>query len=790
MASISVPIEKHKHFPYSRDPFGSPRQGGGFGGGSSYNRQMGLHDNGPPYIVKLHNLPVTATDGFVEDLFHSRFTPFVKFKIVADPSSNILETHIIKRVAFVELDSFQEMNKVLKWQDLYFKAGRRVVTEMADFQDFQNCMAFNQEHKEEIQKIQDDFIFQKQNQHTNLRRGSFDQGGGRSVNPLPPTKKPQLLNPHLNNNLYPSLPGKESTILQGNSEASDPGPVEHKNKPNPFGAAKPVDVLAKQHEIDKKLITINHTTVKTLGSLADEQGHKNKPERHKSTVRDSHHTQSTHVPSERRPSQKESRRPSVNILKRRPSLATEPESHEQSGETNDADKSQLASAPIPDSIYTPKDNNKSLAEQLSFRNGDERTPSSRGRNTPISVKNSPKPAVNKPVILKKKTNSPAVDRTVTESEYINNNEDNVDAKNISQDKLKQINDSLSKAELLDKITEQTYTEKIPSTTEDKAAAVDSIDDKTESPKVSSHVEAERAKDRPNFKKHFAELNKRQFLPKEKPHNHQNPRINLHAQNFNQSYHKNQTLNRRQTNIKEQSNGNSVPASDSTERLSSDVEAVKSKRSDSNVDKNVEINDDRVVRLRGKNKTNFTGQNKTGLPKPIKDINNDESKLPKLQATPKPTRLNKTGKKIKDGIKNGIKHGIKDENVSKENMTHPDSPIKEIHDKISVVLNEDNKPMRRSKKSKSPKEPSPSSGGKQDNGAGSVNEKLESEVADPRTIFPENSTDSSRGRGGGRGRSSGRGRGRGAARGSSRGGRGRGNFNLHYVRSKDEGNVEK
>ena len=110
------------------------------------------------------NLPVTANDSFVQDLFQSRFTPYVKFKIVTDPASNILETHVIRQVAFVELESASDMSKALKWHDLYYKANRRVTVEVADFNDFQNCIKFNQEHEREIMQIQQEFIAQKQQQ--------------------------------------------------------------------------------------------------------------------------------------------------------------------------------------------------------------------------------------------------------------------------------------------------------------------------------------------------------------------------------------------------------------------------------------------------------------------------------------------------------------------------------------------------------------------------------------------------------------------------------------------------
>lgn len=807
MASISVPIEKHKHSVYSKDPFGSSHPSGGFGG-HSYNRLSGLHDNGPPYIVKLLNLPITSNDGFIEDLFKSRYTTFVKFKIVVDPSSNILETHVIKKVAFVELESFQEMNKVLKWQDLYYKATRRVVVELADFHDFQHCISFNQEHEREIQQIQDDFVKQKQSQH--FGHGAFEHGPSRNININSPPRKYQPLNSHATASLQPSLSDRKSSTPQEGSGAPPPA-APPKNKPNPFGAAKPVDVLSKQHEIDKKLITINHTTIKTLGPMADDLG----LDQHGTTET---HTSSeeSHVPRERRPSQKSSRRPSVNILKRpSPSInqnAPSPESHQESNET---EKSQLMKAPIPESIYAPKDDNKSLAELLS-KNKNPSPP--KGRGTPKSIKNSPKPNTNKPVILKKKTQAPTVDLTVKESEFIFDSENSTANKDVDKkskdkeidDKLKKINDSLSQSNLLEDIHES----RVNGSSKSKESAPDvksshEVEGKINEPQsvptqeenkktIEVHAppsqEAERAKDRPNFKKHFAELSKRQNAQREKMQNSQNTRFNSHSQTLNNK--KSNDVNHRRQNPKE--SGLPTDVSKTIPLSTQDASDTKNIAVKSNSNGDIS-KDDRVPgpKLSGRNKNRSSGRTKsTDLPK--KDVKKiEEVKSRRLQANLKGNNPGKNGKKTTetsnpDQIEslNGIK-GVKEANDVKD--------LKDVKDiKPEAYINAlDDAIMTNEKSSKTPElvrkeiitDPSngltsSSTGGKQ-NIADAVNTKETD--ATKTDVSDRVSTASNRGRGRG-----GRGRGRGSFRGSvrgSRGNRGRGNFNLHYVRSKDDKNAE-
>lgn len=796
MASISVPIEKHKHSVYSKDPFGSSHPSGGFGG-HSYNRLSGLHDNGPPYIVKLLNLPITSNDGFIEDLFKSRYTAFVKFKIVVDPSSNILETHVIKKVAFVELESFQEMNKVLKWQDLYYKATRRVVVELADFHDFQHCISFNQEHEREIQQIQDDFVKQKQSQH--FGHGGFDHGPSRNINMSSPPRKYQPLNSHATASLQPSLSDRKSTIPQEGTVAP-PAAAPPKNKPNPFGAAKPVDVLSKQHEIDKKLITINHTTIKTLGPMAD-----NLDLDQHGTIEKHASSEETHVQRERRPSQISSRRPSVNILKR-PSPSTNqnvpsPEPHPDSKES---EKSQLTKAPIPESIYAPKDDNKSLAELLS-KNKNPSPP--KGRVTPKSIRNSPKPNTNKPIILKKKTQTPAVDLTVKESEFILNSENSTTNKDVDEkakdeeidDKLKKINDSLSQSNNIheshvngsSKSKENVPDVKSSRGVDSRIKETQSVPAQEESKKTievhaSPSQEAERAKDRPNFKKHFAELSKRQNAQREKMQNSQNTRFNSHSQTLNNK--KSNGVNHRRQNQKEL--GSATEASKATPLGTQDAIVAKS-NSNGDISKENRIPGPKIP---GRTKDRSSGRAKS-IDLPKKDVKKmEEVKSRRLQANLKGNNLGKNGKKTKetsnsDQIEalNGTKDvkEIKDVKELKEMKdTNPEASVSALSDAIRTNEKSSKTPELSGKEvitDPSNGLTSSSTGGKQ-NIADFVSTK-ETDAAKSDVL----STASNRGRGRG-----GRGRGRGSFRGSvrgSRGNRGRGNFNLHYVRSKDDKNAE-
>lgn len=171
---------------------------------------------GPPYIVKLCSLPVNCDESFVDDLFKSRFMLYKKAKVVFDPSLNPLDTGVVRKVAFVELSLSADLNRVLKWQDLHYKGSRRVVIEPADFADFKHCISFNEQNASRLQLIE--------------------------------------------------VPKREIMKREPEQPTVQAPP---KPKPNPFGNAKPVDVVARRQEIEKKLIMVNHTTFKTPGTEND-----------------------------------------------------------------------------------------------------------------------------------------------------------------------------------------------------------------------------------------------------------------------------------------------------------------------------------------------------------------------------------------------------------------------------------------------------------------------------------------------------------------------------------------
>lgn len=328
--------------------------------------------------MKLLHLPVSCDDIFVKDLFSSRFMLFIKFKIVYDPVSNPLKTGIVKKSAFVELKSFSDQNRVVNWQDLYYKGNRRVIIEPADYADFQGCMKFNQENDSELRRVEREFL-------ANKTRGSFEGRRSSHSGHIPGLGVlGELEAMHLSgrDNLRMGGPGRRSSFGSGGHngppqpkpltrftsshtatpQVIDPGHETpalgpSKPKPNPFGNAKPVDILAKEHEMDKKIVSIDPNTVTALSSDSEDM-------LKKKANNDS------------------------NGRMRAPPKTVEPAKSESNA---------LSPAPIPSSIYGQK---KSLADILSTKSESEdtRTPNAKGRK---SANGTPKPQ-GKPVILKKK----------------------------------------------------------------------------------------------------------------------------------------------------------------------------------------------------------------------------------------------------------------------------------------------------------------------------------------------------------------------------------------------------
>lgn len=256
MASISVPIEKNRGYNYGSDN----RYGGGFGGSrGGFGKPV---DNGPPYIVKLSNIPLTSDDGFIEDLFQSRFTQLVKFKIIFDPTTRPLELGIVKKIAFVELRSFADQTRVSKWQDVVFKGTRRINIEVADFQDFQYCMGFNQENQGRLSQVEQEFLTARP------RQGNIDDrplGGnrfhpnGRAPGGMPLDEILPASNRRIDHRVSNGFPNRLSEPTGVSSQAFSNPPLKPRPKHNPFGNAKPVDVIAKEHEMESTYAQEHHS---------------------------------------------------------------------------------------------------------------------------------------------------------------------------------------------------------------------------------------------------------------------------------------------------------------------------------------------------------------------------------------------------------------------------------------------------------------------------------------------------------------------------------------------------
>lgn len=158
----------------------------------------------PPYILKFSNLPSTFSNFEVEDLFQSKFTRFVKFRLFwelnKNPSMNTVnefEKVFSKdsKVAFVEVYSFRDMFKILnQWTDPLLKI-YKIKTTLADRDDFQNYM-----DKDSIVSVSDD-------------------------------------------------PSKPYEVKKGSNQ--------DRRKSNPFGAAKPVDTQTKTLEIEEKMESLH-----------------------------------------------------------------------------------------------------------------------------------------------------------------------------------------------------------------------------------------------------------------------------------------------------------------------------------------------------------------------------------------------------------------------------------------------------------------------------------------------------------------------------------------------------
>lgn len=504
IASISVPIERNKHYSGGRDPFG------GHGGRGPPGADV--YDGGPPYIVKLTNLPVTCNDLFIEDLFRSRYMSFVKFKILIDPSTEPLESHNIRKIAFVELMSSQDMNKALKWQDLYYKASKRVIVEYAEFDDFQHSIAFNQEHEVELKQLLEDFLSGKlvpQSDRYRYQHGSSS----------PPKRHDRL------HNFPDSTLGRRAgsrlaeNHLSNDADSRTP-PLRKPNKPNPFGGAKPVDVVAKLHELDDKLVAINHTTIKTVGS---EEAGSNRPEEGHSGRRpttDGRRLSDEGAKDRRAHHEKRGEHSYTKGDARATKDSGSRFAHEEKARTEDSIEH------VKESENTRQSPGPSLAELLSSKkeNASDLVSSRRSKSANVSAKQENV----KPVILKKKTNDATVITPPTvvndSTKQLGQGSNNITSHKEIEQILNQTADvGLSGGNKAEEFTDQEMTQhdkdspsnKDEKNNETEVSEQKSVNGDTSVLQAKTTQYPYRSLDRPNLKQYFADLDRKQSMLKEK-----------------------------------------------------------------------------------------------------------------------------------------------------------------------------------------------------------------------------------------------------------------------------------
>ncbi|QPG74531.1 hypothetical protein FOA43_001861 [Brettanomyces nanus] len=322
----------------SRD-YGAPRDYGGgsrdygggsrdYGGGSrDYGAPRdygGLPTKGltAPFIAKFSNFPEIVTQKLIQNLFEARFMQYEKLKVLIDPhppQSRFTKPQPLtkKKCAFVQLNSSQDLQKVLKWNDIFIERMRAQVG-LADFEDFENVLKYNKEieydENGEEERINDEKLAKEAekaarwrsqidgNSRTNVprmdsgppviksRRKSNPFGVAKPVNVLEiplvsekakvvakVVKKAARKSDSKRESKSESVPNPESvpkpeSVHKPESEPQpepkpklEPKPTpKAKPKVNPFGIAKPVDP-SKQEEIEKKLneMSINETTFRT-----------------------------------------------------------------------------------------------------------------------------------------------------------------------------------------------------------------------------------------------------------------------------------------------------------------------------------------------------------------------------------------------------------------------------------------------------------------------------------------------------------------------------------------------
>ncbi|SCU88807.1 LAFA_0E14664g1_1 [Lachancea sp. 'fantastica'] len=198
------------------DPFGHQHSGAPMGAAG------GSQAMGPPYIVKFSHLPSEFTGPEIEDLFQTKCTKFIKFKLfwelnkkpamgVALKNSDFFDANFTRdsKVSFTELYSARDMDKILHHWTEPLKEIYDIIVTAADRVDFKNYV-----EKSKSLKESDD-----------------------------PTR--------------PFVPKKEPAR-------------PHKTKSNPFGSAKPADTQTITNDIEEKFSKLHVEDTKTLRRLSND----------------------------------------------------------------------------------------------------------------------------------------------------------------------------------------------------------------------------------------------------------------------------------------------------------------------------------------------------------------------------------------------------------------------------------------------------------------------------------------------------------------------------------------
>lgn len=192
---------------------------------------------GPPYIVKFSQLPPNFASVDIDDLFHEKFTKFNKCKMfwelnpnpsIATLNSGTVFEQNFKRegkVAFVELITGRDMDKILKYWTQPLLKYYNIKVEPAQFEDFN-------EYNAKVKLLSD---------------------------PRDDASKPYI----------PPKPRQSSKS----------------SKSNPFGSAKPVDTQSKILEIEEKVGKLHVEDTSTLRRISgSEPSDPQQQEQHKVTL--------------------------------------------------------------------------------------------------------------------------------------------------------------------------------------------------------------------------------------------------------------------------------------------------------------------------------------------------------------------------------------------------------------------------------------------------------------------------------------------------------------------------